>query len=153
MNDAAHRQPQEFVYLSHPLAVALGEIIVYRDQVDPFAAQSVEVDRHGRHQGLAFTGLHFGDFALVKDNASYQLDVEGPHSQSADRSLPRHRESFGKQIIEFFPVFQSLLEFGGLASELIIAQFLNFRLKAVDFIHNGRKPLQFALIGASEYSF
>ena len=31
-------------------------------------------------------------------------------------SLPRHRESFGKQIIEFFPVFQSLLEFGGLAS-------------------------------------
>jgi hypothetical protein len=89
----------------------------------------------------------------VKDNASYQLDVEGPHSQSAGGSLPDHRESFGKKIVEFFAVFQALPEFDSLASELIIAQLLDSRLKAVDFIHKGRKPLQFTLIGASEYFF
>jgi hypothetical protein len=89
----------------------------------------------------------------VKDNTAYHLDVKGTHPQNAGGSFPHHRESFGKKIVEFFPIFQALFEFGGLTSELSVAQFPNFRLKAVDFIHNGRNFLQVALILASEYFF
>ena len=139
VDDTAHRQPQESVYLPHPLAVALGEIIVYRNQVDALAVQRIQINRHGRHQGLAFAGFHFGDFSLVKNKAAYQLDVEGPHPQGTDGCLPRHRKSFGEKIVEFFPVFQPLPEFSRLPRS---SASLSFRIP-------GSKPLISSTMGAS----
>ena len=43
--DNSYREPQEAVDGAHPLGVALGQVIVDRDQVTPLACQSIEVKR------------------------------------------------------------------------------------------------------------
>ena len=55
----ADAQAQKVVKLAHPLGVAIGQIVIDGDDVNAFASQGVEIDRHGRGQGLAFAGSHF----------------------------------------------------------------------------------------------
>ena len=45
----------------------------------PAAGQSVEEDRQRGHQRFTFAGRHFGDFALVEDHSSDELDVVVDH--------------------------------------------------------------------------
>ena len=47
--DHAHLKAEESVDAAHPLRVALGEVVVDRDDVDAVAGQRVEVGRKGRH--------------------------------------------------------------------------------------------------------
>ncbi len=61
MDDQADLQAQEAVDLAHPLAVALGQVVVDRDDVDAPARQRVEVGGEGGYQRFALTGLHLGD--------------------------------------------------------------------------------------------
>ena len=79
MDDGVHREAQEAVDVAHPLGVPAGQVVVDGDDMDAFAGQGVEVGGHGGHQGLAFTGLHLGDFALVEHDAADELDIEGAH--------------------------------------------------------------------------
>ena len=69
VDDQAHRQAQKAVDLAHPLAVALGQVVVDGDDVHALAGQGVEVGGQGGHQGFAFTGLHFGDAPLMEHDA------------------------------------------------------------------------------------
>ncbi len=77
--DAADGQAQELINRAHPFAVARGQIIVDRDDVDAAAAQGVEIDGHGGDEGFAFAGGHFGDFALMQGDAADELDIKGDH--------------------------------------------------------------------------
>ena len=70
VDDAAHAQPQKPVDLAHPIAVALGQVVIDRHHMHAFAGQRVEICGKGGHQGLAFTGLHFGDGAGVQHHAA-----------------------------------------------------------------------------------
>ena len=70
VNDQAHRQAHELVNLAHPLAVALGQVVVHRDDVNPLAGQGVQIRRQGSHQGLTLAGFHLRDAALVKADAA-----------------------------------------------------------------------------------
>ena len=63
---------------AHPLGVALGEVVVGRDDVDALAGQRVEVRRQHAGEGLALTGPHLGDVAQVQRRAAHDLDVERP---------------------------------------------------------------------------
>ena len=62
--DQADLEPEEAVDAAHPLGVALGQVVVDGDEVDPGATEGVEVGRHRRHQRLALAGLHLGDGAV-----------------------------------------------------------------------------------------
>ena len=73
------RQAEELVEAAHPLGVAVGEVVVDGDDVDALAVERIEVDGQGGDERLAFTGLHFGDLAVVQDDAADQLHVEVAH--------------------------------------------------------------------------
>ena len=76
----AHGEAQEAVDLAHPLAVALGQVVVDGDDVHALSRQGVEVGGQGGHQGLALAGLHLGDAALVEDDAADELHPVGLHA-------------------------------------------------------------------------
>ena len=78
--------PEPLVDAAVPLGVALGEVVVDRDEVDALAEgaavealdrrERVQVEREARDEGLALAGLHLGDVALVEDDPAHHLDVE-----------------------------------------------------------------------------
>ena len=63
--DHAEGDTEEVVERPHPVGVAMGQVIIYRNQVDTITAERVEVGRQCCHQSLAFAGAHLGYFALV----------------------------------------------------------------------------------------
>ena len=85
---------------THPLRVALGQVVVDRDDVDAAAGHRVQRGRERRDERLALAGLHLGDAALVEDDAAHQLDVEGTHVQLAAADLARGREDVRQDVVE-----------------------------------------------------
>ncbi len=61
----AHRQTQEVEQLAHPLRITAGQVIVDGDHMHALARQCVQISRQGRCQGLALTGAHLGNLAVV----------------------------------------------------------------------------------------
>ena len=100
VDDQAHGQAHEAVDLAHPLAVALGQVVVDGDDVDALAGQGVEVGGQGGHQGLAFAGLHLGDAALVKDDAADELHPVGAHAQHPPGGLPAGGKGLGQDVVQ-----------------------------------------------------
>ena len=147
------REAQEVVDAAHPLGVASGQVVVDRDDVDALAGEGVEVGGHGGHQGFAFTGLHFGDLALVQDDAADELDVEGAQSQDPGGGLPDRGKGLGQEIVQGLLLVQALLELGGLGPELGVGQGPVFRLQGVDGVHQGRQALELPLVFTAEDFF
>ena len=99
---ADERRPhaERLVDRPHPLGVALGEVVVDRDEVDAGARQGVQVERQRRDERLPLAGLHLGDVALVEHDGAHDLDVEGPHPDGALRGLPDGREGLEDEVVE-----------------------------------------------------
>ena len=135
------REPQETVNAAHPLGVAFGQVVVDRDDVDALAGEGVEIGGHGGHQGLAFTGLHFGDLALVQDDAADELDVEGAHPQDPGGGLPGRGEGLGQKVVQGLLPVEALLELGGLGLELGVGQGPVFGLQDVNGSTRGARRL------------
>ena len=150
VDNQAHGQAQEAIDLAHPLAVALGQVVVDGDDVDALSGQGVEVSGQGCHQGLAFTGLHLGDTALMEDHAAHQLHPVGPHSQHPDGRLPRSGKGFGKNIVQALAISQAFFEPGRLGGQLRIGESLILRLQGFDLINDGIDLLQFPVAVSSE---
>jgi hypothetical protein len=94
--------------------------------------EGVQVRRHGRGQGLALTGLHLGDVALVQRDRAHHLDVEVPLPDRPPRGLPDARERLGQQVVEGLPRLEPLPELGRLGRELGVGQVLDLGLVRVD---------------------
>ena len=109
VNDHAHRQPQKLVNFSHPLGVALGQVVVHRDHVHAMTQQRIQVAAQRSHQRFAFAGLHFGNLALVQHHAADQLHVEVPHLHRAPSRLAHHRKRLGENLVQSLPLGRSLL--------------------------------------------
>ena len=118
LHDQADSQSQPAVELAHPLAVALGQIVVDGNNVHPFAGQGVQVGGQGSHKGLALTGLHLGNIAAVQGNAAGHLHREVLHAQHAPCGLAADGEGVGQDIVQRFAVGQLLLQRGGLGLQL-----------------------------------
>ena len=71
------------------LGVALGEVVVDGHEVDALARKRVQVERHGRDEGLPLSGLHLRDIAFVEDDRAHQLHVERPQAERAASRLSR----------------------------------------------------------------
>ncbi len=150
MDDASDRHAEEPVDLSHPLGIALGEVIVDRDDVDAFPGQRVEIDRQRRDEGLAFAGLHLGDHAAMQHDAAHHLHVEMALPERALGGLAHGRECFRNQIVEFRPVFEPLLELRGLGAQRLVRELLQFRLVIVDLLDQRPEALDVTIVGGAE---
>ena len=151
VDDEADFQPQEAVDLAHPLAVALGQVIVHRHDVDALAGEGVEVGGEGGHQGLALAGLHLGDAALMEDHAAHQLHPVGPQAQHPVRRLPHGGEGLRQQVIQALALGVALLELVGLGPELGVRQRAVLVLQRLHLVHQGVDGLQLPVaVGAEE---
>ena len=116
--------PEEVVDGRVPAGVAAGQVVVDGDQVGALAQQRVEVEGEGGHQGLALTGLHLGDLAVVEHDAPHQLDVEVAHPEDPARRLADHREGLREDLVEPLRLLRLallLLPAGELALDLRLA--------------------------------
>ncbi len=132
MDDDADGEAEEAVDLAHPFGVALGEVVVHRDDVDAAAGERVQVGGQGGDQRLAFAGLHLGDLALVQDGAADDLHVEVAHADDAFAGFAHDGESFGQQGIErgFFGGAQ-FVGLGLLGSKALMASAMRARNSTV----------------------
>ena len=135
-----HAEPLEDAAV--PLGVALGEVVVDRDQVHPLAEhapvvggrrrQRVQVEREARDERLSLTGLHLGDVALVQDDPAHHLDVEDALIRLADARLANGRERLEQQLVERLAVVEPLPELGGLGTKLGVGKPLELGLERRD---------------------
>ena len=133
--EQTHRHAHKPVDAAHPLAVALGQVVVDGNDVDALTLNGVEVSGEGGDERLALARLHLGNGALVQGDAAHQLYVEVPLTNGALRRLAHGGERLGQQVIETLAIGVSLTELGRLATQLGIVHLLELRLKVV---HSGR---------------
>ena len=127
VDDHADAEAEEAVDLAHPLGVAAGEVVVDRHDVHALAGERVEIDRQGRDQGLAFTGPHLGDGALVQHHAADELHVEmalaeGALGRLADRGEGRHQD-----VVQGLAGGELGLELFRTGAQLLVGQGLELR--------------------------
>ncbi|MNE03748.1 hypothetical protein D3C80_962600 [compost metagenome] len=148
-NDAG-RKTEEAVKTAHDAGVALGEVVVDGNDMDALARQGVEIDRQGADQRLAFTGLHFGDRAVMQDHAAGQLNVEGPHSEHAAGSFARHGKGRDHDVFERLAIRQHLAKLNRLVGELFVGQRLGRFLYGIDLGESRLVAANAALVGRTE---
>src|ERR1700733_2050669 len=100
VNDDAHAEAEETIQFAHPLGVALGQIVIHRDNMHAASAQGVQINGQSGDQGFSFAGLHFRDLALVQNHATDQLHIEVAHVQNATATFANHGEGFFQKLIE-----------------------------------------------------
>ena len=106
--DRADRHAEALEDRPVPLGVALGQVVVRGHEVDARARQRVQVERRGGDEGLALTGLHLGDVALVEDDRAHHLDVEHPLLRLAPARLADGRVGVEEEIVERLAVLEPL---------------------------------------------
>ena len=124
--------PRNRYICAHPLAVALGQVVVHGHDVDAPSGQVVEVDGQRGHEGLALAGLHLGDLALVQDDAAHELHVEMALAQDPARDLAHDRERLRQELVQSFARIMPPLELDRLRREFGVGQLLHVRFQGVD---------------------
>ena len=99
-DDDADLEPEEAVELTHPLGVALRQVVVHRDEVHAATGERVEVRGQRGDEGLALTGLHLRDPAEVQCGAAHDLHVEVTLAERAHARLPDRGERLGQDVVE-----------------------------------------------------
>src|SRR5580698_7371286 len=112
-SDSSDRQTEEVVDLAHPLGVALCQVVVDGDEVHPFSAQGIQVDRERRDQRLALTSLHLGDPAKVKGHAAHQLDIEVALTEDTPCALANRCEGLDQYVVERRTIVESFPKLDG----------------------------------------
>ena len=97
---AAHTHAQAPIDSAHPLAVALGEVVVHGDDVDALAGDGVQVGRERGDEGLPLATFHLGDHAPVQDDAPHELHGEVAHPEGAPGGLSHGGEGLREQLVE-----------------------------------------------------
>ncbi len=132
--DRADGHPEPLVDGPVPLRVALGEVVVRRDEVDSGARKRVQEERGGGDERLALTGLHLGDVAFVEDDRTHHLDVEHPLLRLAPARLAHGRVGLEEEIVERLAVVEAPAQTGGRAAQLLVRERLEVRLERRDVV-------------------
>ena len=108
--DYTHRESQSLIQRCHPLGVATGQVIIYRDHMHPFTGQCIEVGGQCGNQCFTFTGAHFSNAALVQCHATDHLHIEVAHAHDSAGGLADQSEGFRQQIVQITARFQLLAQ-------------------------------------------
>ncbi len=152
-HDDAGGEPQEAIDLTHPLAVAAGEIVVHGDDVDALAFQRVEIGRQRGDERLALARAHLGDFAAVEHDATDHLHVVMALADGPLGRLAHGGEGFGQQIVELGAVREALAELAGLVLQFLVAHRRNGRFEPRDMLHGLAEGLDVTVVGRPEDGF
>src|ERR1035438_7618885 len=152
VDDDTHLEAEELVELAHPLRVAAGEVVVDGDDVNALAGEGVQVAREGGDEGFAFTGFHFGDFALVEDHAAHQLDVEMAHVELAAAGLADHGKGWNQEVVEGGALSDLFFEFNSFGGQVDIGELAHPGFQSGDSGHGGQHGFDFTLVLGSEDS-
>ena len=129
------RQSHKLIDPSHFLAVTACQVVVDRHHVYALSGECVEIRRHGCHQRFSFTGFHFGNPPLMQDDTADDLDPERAFSEHTLIRFPDGGKGVCHNIVQRFPVFQSLAEKFGGTGKLLVCHFFIFRRKRLDIVH------------------
>ena len=151
--DQADRKAQPAVELAHPLAVALGKVIVDGDNMHALTGEGIQVGGQGSHKSLAFTGLHLGNIAAVQGNAADDLHREVLHAQHAPCGLAADGKGIGQDIIGGLAVGQLLLEHSGLCLQVGIRHGGIFFFQSQHLLGNGIDLFQLPVREAAKEFF
>ena len=77
--DTVDGESVEHIERSHPLRVALGQVVVDGHHVHAVAGQCVKEDGQCSHEGLTLAGGHLGNLALMEHHAAEELHVVVHH--------------------------------------------------------------------------
>jgi hypothetical protein len=144
----ADREAQEAIDSPHPVGVALGEVVVDRDDVNTLAGQRIEIRRKCGDQRLALARSHLGDLAVVERDTAQQLNIEVPHRERALAGLTNHGERLRQDCVELL-AFRDPPELAVLAAAPV-RQRRRRRLERIDFADCHRVLLEEALVAAPE---
>ena len=139
--------------MAHPGRITPCQVVVHGDHVDTLLGDGVQIDRKGGDQGLAFTGLHFGDHAAMQDDAAHDLHIEMALAEGSLSSLAHGGEGLRHQIVEGFAITVALAKGLGALGQGLVAQGLEFRLQIINGLNDRHQALYEALVGGSENFF
>ena len=128
-------EPQEAVHLAHPLGVALGQVVVHRDQWAPLPARPL------RYIGIVATRVLPSPVFISAMSPSCSTmppmtcTSKGRMPKARARGFARDRESFEQQVVQQFAVLVALAELRGLGGELLVRERRHARLERVDLPH------------------
>ena len=140
--DAAGLHAEGAVHAAHQLGLVLREEVVDGDDVHALARQGVEVGRERRDEGLALTGLHLGDVALVQGGAAHDLHVEVPLAEGALARLADGGERLREEHVERLALVEALTETLGLVAQLLVGELLEVGLEGIDLLGDALQLLQ-----------
>ena len=140
--DVGGAHAERFPHRLRPLGVALGEVVVDRDQVRALAGEGVQVERLHRDEGLSLARLHLGDVALVQDDPAHLLHVEEADVHGALERLADRGEGLEDELAHRLAVLDPLPELDRLARELGIGELLELGLERADVGRLLGEPLQ-----------
>ncbi|CAM5550709.1 hypothetical protein STENM327S_03571 [Streptomyces tendae] len=134
--DAADVQTQELVDAAHHLGVALGQVVLDRDDVHALAGQGVEIGGQRADEGLALTGLHLGHVAHVQGGAAHDLHVVVALAQDTLGGLTDGGEGFGQQVVQALTVGVALLVLVGEGPQLGVGEVSEVLFDGVDLVRD-----------------
>ena len=139
--------PQQVKNRSHPAGVAACQVIVDGHQVGAFALQGVQVQRQGRHQGLAFAGAHLGNCAARQDNPADDLHIVRAQADRAPGGFPHRGKCLRQELVQAGPFLQALSELLRAQAQVGIGQLVILSLQRVDPGEDGRILGYLAAVG------
>ena len=119
----------------------------------PVPRERVQIEREGRDERLALTGLHLGDVPLMEDDPAHHLDVEHALLRLAPARLARRRVGLEEELVERLPVLEPLTQPRGRSAQLLVGELLDVRLQRGDVIRLLGEPLHAAAFAEAEYLF
>ena len=140
IQNAAHRQAQETVYLSHPLRVTAGQVVVDSDHMYALTLQRVQIRRKKGYLRLTFTGFHLRDSALMQDNTAHELYAEMLGMEHSPCRFPYYGICLRQKVIQCLPFSQSLFKLVCLGRQLTVAELLHCFVIALNLADDRFNP-------------
>ena len=150
MCDVGNRRSERVVDRRHPSRAGLREVVVRRDEVRPLAFERVGVEGQRGDEGLALTGPHLGDMALVQSETAHELHVEMSLPEGPLRGLADRGEDLGEDVVERFAFRQALAKACRALGELLVAPLLELRLELVDARGDLAELAKLAFVGVEQ---
>ena len=150
VDDEADREAEEAIDLPHPFRVALGQIVVDRDDVHALSRQGIEIGRQDGDQRFALAGLHLRDAALMQHDAADELHAVRPHAEYAVRRLAADGKRLRQEVVEVLAALIALAELVRLFTQLLIRQRLHLVLHGLDARDERHKLLYLTLRAGAE---
>ncbi len=131
----ANLHPHELIDATHPLRVACGQVIVYRNNVHVIARQGIEIAGQRGNECFTFAGFHLGDFAIMQGHATNKLHIKVAQPDSTRACLTYSSKGFRQYIIELFARIEPLAKLNSFMSQIVIRKCLHRRLEGVDLLN------------------